>query len=95
MRLELLQVRLLGRGKTATAVLLRAPDEGGKGGRPQHAVAKCMEVDGEQSDKSLQQIETEVKLLSKLHHPNVIRCELCARCSPLHPAGRRTPCFRQ
>ena len=58
--------------------------------------SSVVDEDGVECDEEAvdDEAETEVKLLSKLHHPNVIRCEPCARCSPLHPAGRRTPCFR-
>ena len=59
------QVRVLGRGTSASAVLLRAPPDLVTDGDPL-VVAKCFQVHSFISDNELKKIHKEVKLLQKL-----------------------------
>lgn len=66
------QVRVLGRGTSASAVLLRAPPGLVSDGDPL-VVAKCFQVHSLISDNELKKIHKEVKLLQKLRNKHVIR----------------------
>lgn len=83
------QVRVLGRGTSASAVLLRAPPGLASHGDPL-VVAKCFHVNSLVSDSELKHIENEVKLLKRLRHEHVIRCE-CTTAAHLHTLAHNTP----
>ena len=77
---------MLGRGTSASAVLLRAPPGLVSDGDPL-VVAKCFQVHSLISDNELKKIHKEVKLLQKLRNKHVIRCA----CTPVAYLVRVNP----